>query len=421
MALRGSMERPILGWGQENFGYIFQAHYNPAMYAQEQWFDRAHNVFLDWLVDAGFVGLLAYLALYALFLVYVWKSSLSVAEKSVLSGLLAAYGFNNLFVFDNLASYALFFAILAYVNSFRQGSPMKWLGTSPASKEIVGYLVCPLVVVALVAVIYVFNVRQFRVSGGSNIAVGSCETNDPNFPLFRSALDENTYVANQEVREWLYSCITGFYENPSISSDDKRTYIDMAKDAIKAQAIDTPNDSRSYYLAGSFLDQVGQIGDAEKYLARAHELAPDRQMFDFELAASYLFQKKNDQALAVLKQAYESAPQYDQAAQAYAVALMITGDEADARKIPSVDPKILDTVKSYADTNQFYKAFVFFQGVILTSQDANVEFEQVDAEYNEGLTAEAIQTLQSIESIHPEMRGSVEELIKKISSRGETS
>jgi tetratricopeptide (TPR) repeat protein len=144
-------------------------------------------------------------------------------------------------------------------------------------------------------------------------------------------------------------------------------------------------------------------------------------MFDFELAASYLFQKKNDQALAVLKQAYESAPQYDQAAQAYAVALMITGDEADARKIPSVDPKILDTVKSYADTNQFYKAFVFFQGVILTSQDANVEFEQVDAEYNEGLTAEAIQTLQSIESIHPEMRGSVEELIKKISSRGETS
>ena len=38
MALKGGMEHPILGSGQENFSYIFQAEYNPLMYDQEQWF-----------------------------------------------------------------------------------------------------------------------------------------------------------------------------------------------------------------------------------------------------------------------------------------------------------------------------------------------------------------------------------------------
>ncbi len=46
MAIKGFSERPILGWGQENFNYIFNANYNPKMWGQEQWFDRAHSVYL---------------------------------------------------------------------------------------------------------------------------------------------------------------------------------------------------------------------------------------------------------------------------------------------------------------------------------------------------------------------------------------
>ena len=61
---QGVKERPILGWGQDNFSFVFTKYYNPQMYAQEPWFDRSHNVFLDWLVAAGVVGLIAYLYLF---------------------------------------------------------------------------------------------------------------------------------------------------------------------------------------------------------------------------------------------------------------------------------------------------------------------------------------------------------------------
>ncbi len=53
MALEGFKERPILGWGMENFNFVFNKYYDPRMHGQEQWFDRAHNVFFDWLIAGG--------------------------------------------------------------------------------------------------------------------------------------------------------------------------------------------------------------------------------------------------------------------------------------------------------------------------------------------------------------------------------
>ena len=64
IAWKGFLERPILGWGTENYNLVFNKYYDPRLYGQEQWFDRVHNILFDWLVGAGILGLLAYLALF---------------------------------------------------------------------------------------------------------------------------------------------------------------------------------------------------------------------------------------------------------------------------------------------------------------------------------------------------------------------
>ncbi|MFA6294938.1 MAG: O-antigen ligase family protein [Candidatus Paceibacterota bacterium] len=159
MAVSGALERPILGWGQENFNYIFNSNYNPKMWSQEQWFDRAHNVYLDWFVAGGLVGLLSYLALYVLFVIIIWKSKLTIAEKSVLIGLMAGYAVHNIFVFDNLASYVLFFSMLGFSASLYEGKPIKFFGTNPLQADAVEYIVMPIVLVVFISSIYFFNVR----------------------------------------------------------------------------------------------------------------------------------------------------------------------------------------------------------------------------------------------------------------------
>ena len=40
---------------------------------REPFFDRAHNVFLDWLIAGGIVGLLAYLSIFAAAFLYLAK------------------------------------------------------------------------------------------------------------------------------------------------------------------------------------------------------------------------------------------------------------------------------------------------------------------------------------------------------------
>src|SRR3989344_2405547 len=92
-AWQGVKERPVLGWGQDNFAVVFNKYYNPQMYGQEQWFDRVHNVVFDWLVAGGVLGLLAYLSLFVFALWYIWRRdagerSFTVSEGSILTGLL---------------------------------------------------------------------------------------------------------------------------------------------------------------------------------------------------------------------------------------------------------------------------------------------------------------------------------------------
>lgn len=131
--IQGFLDRPVFGWGQESFNYVFNAYYDPKMYAQEAWFDRAHNVFLDWLVAGGILGLLAYLALFGSALWYLWRRSIALShiEKSLVTGLLVAYFIHNIFVFDNLMSYVLFVLVLGFVHTLAVTEEERLVGHVP--------------------------------------------------------------------------------------------------------------------------------------------------------------------------------------------------------------------------------------------------------------------------------------------------
>ncbi|MDP7367437.1 MAG: O-antigen ligase family protein, partial [Candidatus Pacebacteria bacterium] len=99
MALQGVKERPILGWGQENFNFVFNKYYNPSLFNQEPWFDRVHNIFFDWLISGGILGFIAYFSIPIFMLFYLWRkmeTHLSVTEKGIFTGLLAGYFFHNM-------------------------------------------------------------------------------------------------------------------------------------------------------------------------------------------------------------------------------------------------------------------------------------------------------------------------------------
>ena len=112
----GFVDRPLLGYGPENFNVAFDRHYDPVHSGVETWFDHAHNLLFELLAVAGIIGFVAYLHIfYALFRDYlpvIFKKRPTV-EAGLFLAIPIAYFVQNLVLFDSLTSYVLFFTFLA--------------------------------------------------------------------------------------------------------------------------------------------------------------------------------------------------------------------------------------------------------------------------------------------------------------------
>lgn len=117
-SLSAFVDRPLLGYGMENFEYVYNKFYDPQVVAEE-WFDRSHNVYVDQLIHGGLIGFLLYLFIvgYALFLAWQYMRRGEYVGR-VLFFLLLFYVAQNFFVFDTLNSAFLFWAIVAFLISF---------------------------------------------------------------------------------------------------------------------------------------------------------------------------------------------------------------------------------------------------------------------------------------------------------------
>lgn len=69
--------RPLIGWGPESMYTVYNKVYPPELAyveARNATPDRSHNGYLDWIVNAGFIGLAIYLGVIALFFRTAWKA-----------------------------------------------------------------------------------------------------------------------------------------------------------------------------------------------------------------------------------------------------------------------------------------------------------------------------------------------------------
>ncbi|MBI5079269.1 O-antigen ligase family protein [Candidatus Wolfebacteria bacterium] len=78
-SFKAFQERPILGWGPENFTVAFEKYYKPQF---TTWYDRAHNIFFDYLVMTGILGLLSFIGI---FIAYYWQLFKTVNSKRQLA------------------------------------------------------------------------------------------------------------------------------------------------------------------------------------------------------------------------------------------------------------------------------------------------------------------------------------------------
>lgn len=344
-------EKPILGYGQDNFSYIYASKFNPEkMWNLESWYDRSHNVFFDWLVAAGALGLISYLSLYVIALWLMWrkKSDMPFREKAILTGVLVGYFIHNIFVFDNLISYILFFFLLAYI-AFRTAARGEVHSGKAVDEDQMNMLYLPLVGILFLATLYVLVYRPYMVNKnlvrGLDInrliqTMSFADAVKVQQASFEKAIALHTLGSEEAREQYLQTAVRVSQVTipADVSVEDREKSVQAINSIIAGVRKDIEdsyeahkNDVRMLSIYGMFYNGIGDGASAEKVLVQAHTIAPLKQLVSFDLVRAYILSGKANEAYTLAQETFDSAPAYSEAAKIYLLSSVYTKKWNEAR------------------------------------------------------------------------------------------
>lgn len=435
MSFEGFKDRPVFGWGQENFIYVFAKHFDPVMYKYEPWYDRSHNVFFDWLIASGAVGLIAYLSLYVGILYYLWfykkGEKFEFKEKVVITGMVAAYFIHNLFVFDNLVSYMFFFILLAYIhnqsvqgeNAINEPKKNEKNGKSVSLDGGDITIISCVVLVVLFAAIYFVNIRDIN---ANKTMLLSLRGNNAVYQeggkqklRIKDALEEAT-IGKGEIREQVISQTGQVMQMQGVPDSLKKEFMELAVKVINETLAENPNDLRMLTSAIAFYANAGSIEKAEEYFNKAIKVSPNRVGLYLDFINIRLSKGNLGGALELATKAIELAPDNEKAKTAYASILILGGKSAEAKKI--LEPmkgssSLLDDRLMYAYGT--IKAYSEIISVFESLKDKSQMTPRNSLYYAEALLAtgrkaDSIAVLKQVAEKDPSQAQKIEEYIKSI-------
>ena len=429
MAFEGFKERPILGWGQENFNYVFNKYYNPSLYKDEPWFDRAHNIFFDWLIAGGALGLLGYLAIFGASLFHIWRREsrvhFSILERGLFTGLLAGYFFHNIFVFDNIMSYILFFTLLAYIYSeTRSGLKEESIFSYSFREGTLNKVVAPLVIVVLLGGMYFLNAPGLATSATMIKALTTANIGERT-TLFKKASNYNS-LGSQEVAEQLVQAAIGA-RNSDVTLEEKQVIYTLAESKMKEQIARMPTDARLYVFLGSLYDQYGQLDKAQETIQKALQLSPQKQRIIYQLAFSYLNAGESDKALELFQKAYQLETKSEESTVYYAALAVFNGNDTLAESLLEnvrahrreqkiseiIDDNLL--LQAYAQQGQYEKVLaVWDYRIAQDPQNGTNHLSRAATLVRLGRNDEAIQEIQKVIALEPRFKEQGEKFIEEI-------
>jgi tetratricopeptide (TPR) repeat protein len=309
------------------------------MFDQEPWFDRTHNIVLDWLIAGGLLGFLSYLAIFfSLLFTLFKKSNFSKSEKAVFFGALVAYGFHNLFVFDQIGSYILFFSMLAFIHSNSETLSPDWAKNISSKfsfweKPNILPLSASVIVILFLSGMYFWQFIPWRQNKNIMVVLAADNQNQI-LPIgaYKTPL-KNSGLGFPEALEHISGVAVRIRHNPQANQELKQEVFNAVNTAFQKQINNIPNDARYRLFYGLFLESLGDKENSLTQLEEAKRLSPNKQGIYFEIGSNLLDQGRKTEALEVFKKAYELEPSYGEARFVYGLVALSVGDGALSQKL----------------------------------------------------------------------------------------
>ncbi len=287
IGLLGFRDRPLTGWGLENFNAVYYAYAVPERNGariEDAFFDRSHNQVVDILAVSGLIGAGAYLLLWISFFAAArkaWHFGANRTGAALLFLALGSYFLMHLTVFDTPSSLILFFALaslLAFFSSDTVGEPVSNPErVSGGTLALVAFGSAAL----LGAIIGLVIILPWSASTKSIAALHSMAVGNPGAALdnYTSALERRT-LASAEIRRSLGQTTFGMIGRPE-NNDRLLRWLTYALSEAEKNFREEPREIRNHLLAGQLLEVLSQVDGAylkrgEALMEAAESLAPGR-------------------------------------------------------------------------------------------------------------------------------------------------
>lgn len=325
MALQGSAERPITGWGQEGYNYVFNKYYQPSLYAQEPWFDRAHNMYLDWLIAGGIPALLLFVGLLGTAMLALYRSKVPKAQKLLLLGALAGYALQAVTAFDNLFSYVLLAGVLAMAHDASARPVKRFQELAEVDSNTLGTVGAPVLLVATVAVLWVVNIPSMQAAGDLIKATRQAQNPSVAIATYTQAVNRGSF-ASQEIDEQILTYANAIGNIPSVPADVRQAVFTFALTEMQKEVLRTSTDARTRLIYAGGLRSAGDIAGFNKEIDAALALSPKKQTLYIQKGIVAWQAGDKASAAKLFQQAYDLDTSFKTVAMYAAIGRIITGD-----------------------------------------------------------------------------------------------
>ena len=292
--------KPLLGYGPENLSVGFDRYYDPSVpYLNRDigWWDRAHNIIIQTGSDAGILGIIAYLALFAALL---WelnkikyaseKTDINARTAMMAHGIqatLIGYFVADFFSFDSFGTYLIFFLLISYSLHLTNEISVNQLSSAETSiKPWIRSAIISLLFCVLVFFLWQYNLLPLQINAEINKASNLAKQKqcDQAFSSMDNILQKHSILdsyARMEYVEFTRICTNSFSDNnPAYIEKD----LELMKEAVKIQPLYT----RYWIFMGNFEILLAEkekdttaknnlIKQADYYYSNASKLSPKRQ------------------------------------------------------------------------------------------------------------------------------------------------
>lgn len=340
VSLDALKERPILGYGPENFMIAFDKHYNPSLpriSAQpsgeeiSEWWDRGHNFVFDISVTAGIPALIIYLLLFGILIWQLQKIKKKSPENAVISTGLQATFLGYLvalfFGFDSVPTYLISFLLIGYSlhlisnnSSLRtESEPTHNKNLKSISNRLYNFRIPVISALFFILVwfTWVCNLKPLRLNKEVNVATAYSEIKKCDIALgmvnkISPQVDDNiinSYL-KQEMTGVIYACI-----KEKQTKDE--SLIKQEIQLMKEVANNHPNYFQNWFFLGEYINSL--IEEKNKLTENVFVSTPEMEQWKNEANNSF-------------EKAHSLSPKRQIVLKEWAKTDIITGDYETAKK-----------------------------------------------------------------------------------------